>query len=81
MPDFDTSHLVRAGGAGGHAARDRRQARASAVAEATKSPEVVAAWKPQGIDPLEGGPDEFASYIGGEIKRWGEVAEAAGLKK
>ncbi len=80
MPDFSTSiwfGLMAPAGT----PREIVDKLARAVAEATKSPEVVAAWKPQGIDPLSGGPDEFARHIGGEIKRWGEVAEAAGLKK
>ena len=54
---------------------------ARAVSEAAKSPEVVAAWRPQGIDPLGGGPDEFGKHIAAEMTRWSEVAGAAGLKK
>jgi tripartite-type tricarboxylate transporter receptor subunit TctC len=51
------------------------------VREAVKSNEVVAAWRPQGVDPLDGGPDELARLLGTELKRWGDVAAAAGLKK
>jgi tripartite-type tricarboxylate transporter receptor subunit TctC len=54
---------------------------ARAVDEAIKTPEVIASWRPQGIDPLSGGPDEFARTIAREMKRWGDVAAAAGLKK
>ena len=43
--------------------------------------DVVAAWRPQGVDPLDGGPDELARLIASELKRWGDVATAAGLKK
>jgi len=39
------------------------------------------AWRPQGIDPLSGGPEEFGRHIETESKRWGGVAQAAGLKK
>jgi tripartite-type tricarboxylate transporter receptor subunit TctC len=46
-----------------------------------KSSDVVAAWRPQGVDPLDGGPDELARLIASELKRWGDVATAAGLKK
>jgi len=35
----------------------------------------------QGFDALSGGPDDFARTIESEIKRWGAVAQAAGLKK
>ena len=54
---------------------------AKAVAEASHSPDVVASWKPQGIDPVTAGPEEFGRHIASESKRWGEVAAAAGLKK
>jgi len=54
---------------------------AKAVADSTSAPEVVRAWEPQGILPLSGGPDQFGRHIGSEIKRWGEVAVSAGLKK
>jgi tripartite-type tricarboxylate transporter receptor subunit TctC len=36
---------------------------------------------PQGFDALSGGPEDFAKIIQSEIKRWGDVAQAAGLKK
>ena len=54
---------------------------ARVTTEAAKSPEVVAAWRPQGIDPLSGGPDEFEKHVTKEMTRWSEVATAAGLKK
>ena len=54
---------------------------AKAVADSTSAPEVAKAWEPQGILPLSGGPDVFGRHIASEIKRWGTVAEAAGLKK
>jgi tripartite-type tricarboxylate transporter receptor subunit TctC len=54
---------------------------AGAVREALMSNEVVTVWRPQGIDPLSGGPEEFARHIASESKRWGDVATAAGLKK
>jgi tripartite-type tricarboxylate transporter receptor subunit TctC len=52
-----------------------------AAQEALKSPEVIAAWAPQGVDPMPGGPDDYARHLASEVKRWGEVAAAAGLKK
>ena len=80
MPDFDTSiwfGLVAPAGTPAHVI-DRL---ARAVREALALDEVVAAWRPQGIDPLSGGPEEFARHIARESKRWGDVAAAAGLKK
>jgi tripartite-type tricarboxylate transporter receptor subunit TctC len=53
---------------------------ARAAHDATQSTEVVNAWRPLGVDPLSGGPEQFASYITSELKRWGDVATAAGLK-
>lgn len=80
MPDFETSiwfGLVAPAGT----PKEIVDKLAKAVTEASTSPEVVASWKPQGIDPVSGGPEEFARHIANESKRWGEVAAAAGLKK
>jgi len=80
MPDFETSiwfGLVAPVGT----PRPIVDKLAKAVAEATSALEVARAWEPQGILPLKGGPDEFGKHITSEIKRWNEVAEAAGLKK
>jgi tripartite-type tricarboxylate transporter receptor subunit TctC len=80
MPDFDTSiwfGLVAPAGT----PRPAVDKLARAVHDAVTSSEVVAAWRPQAIEVLDGGPDEFARHIASESKRWGEVAAAAGLKK
>jgi tripartite-type tricarboxylate transporter receptor subunit TctC len=80
VPDFDTSiwfGLVAPAGT----PKDVIDKLARAVREAVASNEAVAAWRPQGIDPLTGGPEEFARHIASESKRWGDVAAAAGLKK
>jgi tripartite-type tricarboxylate transporter receptor subunit TctC len=80
VPDFDTSiwfGLVAPAGT----PRPVLDKLAGAVREAMATSEVVTALRPQGMDPLSGGPDEFGRHIASEIKRWGEVAQAAGLKK
>jgi tripartite-type tricarboxylate transporter receptor subunit TctC len=80
LPDFDTSiwfGLMAPAGT----PRPVIDKLAGAVREALASNEVVTAWRPQGIDPLSGGPMDFASHIASESKRWGDVATAAGLKK
>ena len=80
MPDFDTAiwfGLMAPAGT----PREAVDKLARALREAVKSPDVVAAWRPQGVDPLDGGPDELARLIASELKRWGVVATAAGLKK
>jgi tripartite-type tricarboxylate transporter receptor subunit TctC len=80
MPDFDTAiwfGLMAPAGT----PREAIDKLSRAVREAVKSSEVVAAWRPQGVDPLDGGPDELARLIASELKRWGDVATAAGLKK
>ena len=80
MPDFDTSiwfGLMAPAGT----PRDIIDKLARAVREAVVANEVVAAWRPQGVDPLDGGADELARLITSELKRWGDVATAAGLKK
>ena len=80
MPDFDTSiwfGLMAPAGT----PKEIVDKLARVVREALQSNEVLAAWRPQGIDPLSGGPEEFARHIELESKRWGDVAAAAGLKK
>jgi len=53
----------------------------SAANAAIKSEAVAKAMAPQGIDLLGGTTDDFARYVASEMKRWDEVARAAGLKK
>ena len=52
-----------------------------AVAEAQKSEDVAKVFRTQGFESITGGPDEFAKSMQSEIKRWNEVAQAAGLKR
>jgi tripartite-type tricarboxylate transporter receptor subunit TctC len=80
MPDFDTSiwfGLMAPAGT----PREIVDKLARAAREALQSEDVLSALHPQGFDALSGGPEDFAKTIQSEIKRWGEVAQAAGLKK
>jgi tripartite-type tricarboxylate transporter receptor subunit TctC len=80
LPDFDTSiwfGLMAPTGT----PRDVVDKLARAVGEAVRSDEATKMLQAQGFDALSGGPDEFARTIQSEIKRWGDVAQAAGLKK
>src|SRR3954471_24936261 len=80
MPDFDTAiwfGLM----APACTPRETIDKLSRALREAVKSSDVVTAWRAQGVDPLDGGPDELARLIASELKRWGDVATAAGLKK
>ncbi|AMN40792.1 Bug family tripartite tricarboxylate transporter substrate binding protein [Rhodoplanes sp. Z2-YC6860] len=80
MPDFVTSiwfGLMAPAGT----PREIVDKLARAAIEAAKSPEVITSWRPQGIDPMIAGPDQFAKFVSQEVTRWGEVASAAGLKK
>jgi tripartite-type tricarboxylate transporter receptor subunit TctC len=45
----------------------------------TAEGEIVKAWGAQGIEMLEGGPDEFAAYLRSEIPKWAQVIRKAGL--
>jgi tripartite-type tricarboxylate transporter receptor subunit TctC len=79
MPDFDTSlwlGLVAPAGT----PRPVIEKLAGAAHKAMRLPEALEALHNQGGDPLDAGPDEFASFIRSEIVRWSEVARAAGLK-
>jgi tripartite-type tricarboxylate transporter receptor subunit TctC len=50
-----------------------------AANDALASDQVRAALRQQGIDALGGSPEEFANYIRTEIRKWADVAAAAGL--
>jgi tripartite-type tricarboxylate transporter receptor subunit TctC len=80
IPDFDTSiwfGLMAPAGT----PREIVDKLARAADETLRSNEALTSLKAQGFDTLSGGPDDFARTIGSEIKRWGAVAQAAGLKK
>ncbi|HEY1364634.1 MAG TPA: tripartite tricarboxylate transporter substrate binding protein [Xanthobacteraceae bacterium] len=49
--------------------------------EALQTSDVASALAQQGIEPVGGTSGDFARYLDSEIKRWGSVASAAGLKK
>jgi tripartite-type tricarboxylate transporter receptor subunit TctC len=52
-----------------------------AANEALKAEDVLKALSPQGIDPVGGSADEFATFIAADVKRWTTVGEATGLRK
>jgi len=54
---------------------------AAATRQAMHTPAAINALRPQGDDPLDAGPDEFAAFMRSEITRWTEVAQAAGMLK
>jgi tripartite-type tricarboxylate transporter receptor subunit TctC len=51
-----------------------------AANEAVKSAQVLALLAAQGVDPLGGTPEEFASFIDVELKKWAGVVKDAGIK-
>jgi tripartite-type tricarboxylate transporter receptor subunit TctC len=55
---------------------------AKATNEAMASPDVTDKLKGAGIEPVtDSNPEQFAAYIGSEIRKGAEVAKAAGLSK
>ena len=52
---------------------------AAASRQAVHTPAAMEALHKQGDDPLDAGPDEFASFMKSEIARWTKVAHAAGM--
>ncbi len=52
-----------------------------AANEALKSKEALTLMQAQGIDPLGGTSSQFALFIDRELKKWAEVAAAAGIKR
>ena len=61
-------------------ARDIISRLAAAVGQALGSADVKAQLLAQGIDPLGGGPEEFARYIREETEKWARVIQVSGAK-
>jgi tripartite-type tricarboxylate transporter receptor subunit TctC len=80
IPGFDTSGwfglLAPAG-----VSRDIIERLARATNEAAKSPDVIAALRPQGFDMEGGSPEEFSSFLRSDFEKWSRVAASAGLKR
>jgi tripartite-type tricarboxylate transporter receptor subunit TctC len=53
---------------------------AAAARAAMQTKAAMDALRPQGDDPRDAGPDEFAAFMKSEITRWTQVAHAAGMK-
>lgn len=45
-----------------------------------QQPDVLKRFTAEGIEPLGGSPDQFASYIRAEIERWGRVVREANIR-
>jgi tripartite-type tricarboxylate transporter receptor subunit TctC len=79
VPDFDTSLwfglLAPAG-----TPRPIIEKLAAAAQKAMHAPDAIETLRKQGYEPLDAGPDEFTAFFRSEIRRWSEVARAAGLK-
>jgi tripartite-type tricarboxylate transporter receptor subunit TctC len=54
---------------------------AAASRKAMQTPAAMEVLRKQGDDPLDAGPDEFATFMHSEIARWTQVAHAAGMIK
>ncbi len=61
--------------------RDIVDTLARAANEALRADDVLAPLRAQGFEPIGGTPGEFGRYIDSELKKWADVASAAGLKK
>ena len=53
---------------------------AAEVKQVWQLPEVVAALKNVGAEPVTSSPDEFTAYIAAERVRWGDVVKTSGVK-
>lgn len=54
---------------------------AQAIAQATKSEDMISPLRKLGFDVMSRGPEEFDHYIASETKKWAEVVKRAGLIK
>jgi tripartite-type tricarboxylate transporter receptor subunit TctC len=79
MPDFDTGiwFALMAPAGTPQAVIDKL---AAAAQQAMHAPDAVATLAKQGVDPLNGGPQDLKRFIASELARWSDVARAAGLK-
>ena len=50
------------------------------MVKAMKTPELRERFAGVGADTIANTPDQFAAFIGAELKKWGEVIRAAGVK-
>jgi tripartite-type tricarboxylate transporter receptor subunit TctC len=53
---------------------------ADEVRKAIKSPELQQVWAQQGAEFPDLTQQQFATFIDGEIKRWGQVVKASNVK-
>lgn len=51
-----------------------------AVAKAVKSPDVIAEFEKQGMNPVGNQPDEFAKMLAEDLERWTKVIKEAGIE-
>jgi tripartite-type tricarboxylate transporter receptor subunit TctC len=52
---------------------------ATATAQALTTPDLKAAFAAQGLNPLPGGPDDFAAFYRSEVVKWRKVIAATGM--
>lgn len=52
---------------------------AGATAQALAAPDLKAAYAAQGLNPLPGGPDDFAAFYRSEVEKWRKVIVATGM--
>jgi tripartite-type tricarboxylate transporter receptor subunit TctC len=51
----------------------------TAINQAIKRPEVLAAWDKQGASPMVMTPTEFDAFLRKDIDKWAKVVNTAGL--
>ena len=51
-----------------------------AVVKAVASPDVVAEFEKQGMNPVGGTPEDFAKMLAEDLERWTKVIKEAGIE-
>ena len=79
MADFDTSLWLGVAAPAGtpRAAVDKL---ADAAKKAMQNADAIETLRKQGYEPLDAGPDAYATFIKSEVARWTEVTRAGGIK-
>ena len=79
MADFDTSLWLGVAAPAG-TPRPVVDKLADAARKAMQNADAVETLRKQGYEPLDAGPDAYATFIKSEVARWTEVTKVAGIK-
>ena len=78
-PDLSLDHLVRTGGAAGHAAARSPTGSARTSARSIKSPQVIERLNTMQMEPVGSTREEAAAFFADEARYWGQIIKDANI--